>query len=42
MNFPEVWRFEYKPDPVKIENFSSNDAVALKLTTKMPVLQVVS
>lgn len=42
MDFPEVWQFKVKPIPFKHETYPSNDAVALKLTSKLPIVKMVS
>lgn len=42
MNFPEVWSFEEKQTAVNHVSYQSNEAVAAKISSKMPVAKMVS
>lgn len=41
MDFPEVWQLKVKQQSVKPETYSSSDSVAMKLTSKLPVIRMV-
>ena len=41
MDFPEVWQFKVKQQLVKPETYPSTDAIANKLTSKLPVIRMV-
>ena len=42
MDFPEVWQFKVKRQLVNPETYPSTDAVANKLTSKLPVIKMVN
>jgi hypothetical protein len=41
MDFPEVWHFKVKQQESKAVSYESNDVVAVKLTSKLPVVKMV-
>lgn len=41
MEFPEVWSVKQKFKAVKKETFTSSDAVAVKISSKLPLARMV-
>jgi hypothetical protein len=42
MDFPEVWHFKVKQQESKPVSYESNEAVAVKLTSKLPIVRMVA
>lgn len=41
MNFPEVWAFESKHEPMRLESLAASEAVAVKVSSKTQTANVV-
>lgn len=42
MDFPDVWELKEKQRTVRFDTFTSNDGVAIKIASKLPVVKMVS